>query len=140
MQLGVQLLAGADSATVASQVYKGPSSPSRLYALVFTFPSPKPACTRCLPPLSVATKITMANPSNTIVIADDEEFPRLEPGSSRPQRVPRRDYTYRHFENMIIESVNAEANTTPSRKRRRTETKESSALVPVPHKTYLFHS
>lgn len=70
----------------------------------------------------------MASSFDTIVIADDEEFPSLEPGSSRPQRAPRRDYSYRDFESMIIESVNAEADPTPSRKRRRTETKEPSAL------------
>lgn len=78
----------------------------------------------------------MASSFDTIVIADDEEFPSLEPGSSRPQRAPRRDYSYRDFESMIIESVNAEADPTPSRKRRRTETKEPSALVPVPHKIF----
>ncbi|KAJ5318556.1 hypothetical protein N7476_004976, partial [Penicillium atrosanguineum] len=70
----------------------------------------------------------MAIPSNTIVIADDEELPRLEPGRLRPQRASRRDYSYQDFESIIIESVNAEADTTPSRKRRGTETKEPSAL------------
>ena len=78
----------------------------------------------------------MASPSDTIVVADDEEFPIIEPGSSRPQRAPCRDYSYREFESMIIESVTAEADTTPSRKRRRTETKDPSTLVPVPHKIY----
>ncbi|KAJ5981934.1 hypothetical protein N7451_012034 [Penicillium sp. IBT 35674x] len=66
----------------------------------------------------------MASPSDTIVIADEED----EPGSSRPQRAPRRDYSYRDFE----------ADMTPPRKRRRTK-KEPSALVPVPHKTYPSH-
>ncbi|KAJ5117394.1 hypothetical protein N7448_011026 [Penicillium atrosanguineum] len=78
----------------------------------------------------------MAIPSNTIVIADDEELPRLEPGSLRPQRAPRRNYSYQDFESIIIESVNAEADTTPSRKRRGTETKEPSVLVPIPHNMF----
>lgn len=86
----------------------------------------------------MTTKIKMASPSDTIIITDDEELPSLEPGSSRPRRAPRRDYTYREFENMIIEAVNDETETTPSRKRKRTETKEPSALVPVPHKAFFF--
>lgn len=76
----------------------------------------------------------MASPSDTIIITDDEELPSLEPGSSRPRRAPRRDYSYRDFESMIVESVADETDTTPSRKRKRTETKEPSTLVPVPHK------
>jgi hypothetical protein len=88
--------------------------------------------------MSVATKITMANPSNPIIIADDEELPSLEPGSSRPRRVPRRDYSYRDFESMVGEAVDEEADTTPSRKRKRTETKEPSTLVPVLYKTFFF--
>jgi hypothetical protein len=84
----------------------------------------------------MATKITMASPSNTTIIADDEELPSLEPGSSRPRKAPRRDYSYRDFESMIVEAVDDETDTTPSRKRKRTETKELSALVPVPHKTF----
>jgi hypothetical protein len=78
----------------------------------------------------------MASPSNTIIIADDEEFAGLEAGSSRPRRAPRRDYSYRDFESMIVEAVDGETDTTPSRKRKRTETKEPSALVPVPHMTF----
>lgn len=80
----------------------------------------------------------MAGPSDTIIITDDEELPSLEPGSSRPRRAPRRDYSYREFENMIIEAVNDETETTPSRKRERTETKEPSSLVLVPHKAFFF--
>ncbi|KAJ5456084.1 uncharacterized protein N7458_004348 [Penicillium daleae] len=80
----------------------------------------------------------MASHSNAIIIPDDEE-PCLEPGSSRPRRFPRRDYSYRDFESMIVEAVDDEADTTPSRKRKRTETKEPSTLVPVPHKTFFLH-
>lgn len=135
VQLGIlrsHQTAGADSVTVGSQVYKGSSSPGPLHTMILSFPVLSPACTG-FPPLDVATEIRMASPSDTIVIADDEEFLSLEPGSSRPQRALRRDYSYRDFESMIIESVNADANPTPSRKRRRTETKEPSALVPVTH-------
>jgi hypothetical protein len=39
---------------------------------------------------------------------------------------------------MIVKAVEDEANTTPSRKRKRTETKEPFALVPVPYKTFFF--
>jgi hypothetical protein len=79
----------------------------------------------------------MASPSNAIIIPDDEE-PSLEPGSFRPRRVPRRDYGYRDFESKIAEAVDNEADTTPSRKRKRTETKEPSTLVPVLYKTFFF--
>ena len=72
----------------------------------------------------------MASPSDTIVITDDEELSSLE-ARSRPRRAPRRDYSYRDFESMIVEDE-----MTPSRKRKRTETKEPSALVLVPHKTF----
>ena len=137
VQLGIlrsHQTAEANSVTVGSQVYKGPSSPSRLHSLIFSFSFPRLACTG-FPPLGVETKITMASPSDTIIIADDEELPILESGSSRPRRAPRRDYSYPNFENMIVESVDEEADTTLSRKRRRTKTKEPSALVPVPHET-----
>jgi hypothetical protein len=80
----------------------------------------------------------MASPSDTIIITDDEQLPSPEPGSSRPRRAPRRDYSYREFENMINEAVNDETETTPSRKRKRTETKEPSLLVPIPHKAFFF--
>ena len=79
----------------------------------------------------------MASHSNAIIIADDEELPSLEPGSSRPRRAPRRDYSYREFETLIVEAVDNETDTTPSRKRKRTETKEASALVPVPYQDLL---
>jgi hypothetical protein len=39
---------------------------------------------------------------------------------------------------MINEAVNDETETTPSRKRKRTETKEPSLLVPIPHKAFFF--
>jgi hypothetical protein len=73
----------------------------------------------------------MASPSNAIIIPDDEE-PSLEPGSCRSRRVPRCDYSYRDFELKIAEAVDNDADATPSRKRKRTETKEPSTLVPVP--------
>jgi hypothetical protein len=132
----VQLFPGAESITLGYQVYKGPPSPSWLHALIFSFHLPRPASID-FPPLSVTTKIKMASPSDTIVITDDEELPSLEPGSSRPRRAPRRDYSYREFENMIVKAVD-ETETTPSRKRKRTETKEPSALVPVFHKALFF--
>jgi hypothetical protein len=37
---------------------------------------------------------------------------------------------------MIVEAADDETDMTPSRKRKRTETKEPSALVPVPHKAF----
>ncbi|KAJ5142460.1 uncharacterized protein N7515_001247 [Penicillium bovifimosum] len=70
----------------------------------------------------------MASPSDTIIITDDEELPSLEPDSPRPRRAPRCDYSYREFENMIVEAVGDETETTPSRKRKRIETNEPSAL------------
>ena len=81
----------------------------------------------------------MASPSDTIVIDDDEEIHRLEPGSLRPRRGPRRDYRYRDFESMIVESNADKADTTPSRKRKRTKTKELS-MVPIPpdHNIFFF--
>lgn len=125
----------ADSVPVGPQVYKGPPSPSWLHALIFSFPLTRPACI-VFPSLSVATEITMASSSDTIIITDDKELPRLEAGSSRPRRAPRRDYSYRDFESMIVEAVDYETDTTPSRKRKRTETEEPSALVLVPHNTF----
>jgi hypothetical protein len=80
----------------------------------------------------------MTSPSDTIVITDDEELPSLELGSSRPRRAPRRDYSYREFEDMIVDGVDDETETTQSRKRKRTKTKEPSALVPVPHNAFFF--
>lgn len=71
----------------------------------------------------------MSSPSDTIIITDDEELPSLEEVSSRLRRASRRDYSYRAFQ-----AVNNEADTTPSRKRKSTET-EPSTLVLVPHKT-----
>ncbi|KAJ5284892.1 hypothetical protein N7524_000198 [Penicillium chrysogenum] len=53
----------------------------------------------------------MASPSDTIVIVDDEIFQSFEPGDSRPRRGPRRDYRYRDFESMIIESNADEVDT-----------------------------
>jgi hypothetical protein len=132
----VQLFPGAVFITLGSQVYKGPPSPSWLHALIFSFRLPRQASID-FPPLSVTTKIKMASPSDTIIITDDEELPSLEPGSSRPRRAPRRDYSYREFENMIVKAVD-ETETTPSRKRKRTETKEPSTLVPVPYNTFFF--
>jgi hypothetical protein len=78
----------------------------------------------------------MVSPSNTIIIADDNKFVGLELGSLRPRRVPRRDYSYRNFESIIVEVVDGETDKTLSRKRKRTETKELSALVLVPYKTF----
>ncbi|KAF9882691.1 hypothetical protein FE257_005523 [Aspergillus nanangensis] len=70
----------------------------------------------------------MTTPSSTIIITDDEELPRLEPDSSRPRWVPRGGYSYQDFESSIVEAVDGETDTTPSRKRKRNETKEPSAL------------
>ena len=84
----------------------------------------------------MATKIIIGSHSNTIVIADDEEVPIVEPHSSRVRKTPRRDYSYREFERMIAESVDDETETTLSRKRKRTEAKEPSSLVRVPRKTF----
>jgi hypothetical protein len=80
----------------------------------------------------------MVSLSDTIIITDDEELLSLELGSSRPRRAPCRDYSYRNFENIIVEVVDDETETTLSRKRKRTETKEPSALVLVPYKAFFF--
>jgi hypothetical protein len=72
----------------------------------------------------------MASRSNTIIIADDEELPNLQPGGSRPRRAPRRNYNYEDSESMFIDAADDE---TRSRKRKRTEKKKPSALVLVPH-------
>ncbi len=82
----------------------------------------------------------MVSPSNAIIIADDEELPSLEPGSSRPRSAPRRDYSYWDFENMIVKAVDDKTDTAPSRKRKRTETEEPSRLVLVPHKAFFCSS
>jgi hypothetical protein len=81
----------------------------------------------------------MASPSDTIVIVDDEVFQSFEPGGSRPRRGPRRDYRYQDFESVIVESNADELDTTPSRKRKRTESKKLS-MVPIPahHNIFLF--
>ncbi|CAG8908533.1 unnamed protein product [Penicillium egyptiacum] len=68
----------------------------------------------------------MASHSDTIIIADDERLPNPEPGTSRPQRGPRRDYSYPDFERVVFSDDAAD--TAPSRKRKRTETEESSTL------------
>ncbi|KAJ5800702.1 uncharacterized protein N7518_002770 [Penicillium psychrosexuale] len=66
----------------------------------------------------------MASPSDTIVIDDDEEIHRLEPGSLCPRRGLRRDYRYWDFESMIVELNADKADTIPLRKCKRTEIKE----------------
>ncbi|CAG8887486.1 unnamed protein product [Penicillium egyptiacum] len=68
----------------------------------------------------------MASRSDAIIVADDERLPNPEPGTSRPQRGPRRDYSYPDFESMVVNDDAAD--TAPSRKRKRTETEESSTL------------
>ncbi|KAJ5447693.1 hypothetical protein N7445_002514, partial [Penicillium cf. griseofulvum] len=73
-------------------------------------------------------KITIASPSDIIIITDNEELPSLELGSLRPRRAPRRDYSYRDFKSIIVELVANKTDTTLSRKRKRTETKEPSTL------------
>ncbi|KAI3136912.1 hypothetical protein CBS147325_7271 [Penicillium roqueforti] len=67
----------------------------------------------------------MASYSNTIIIADDEELPNLQPGSSRPRRAPRYNYSYEDSESMFIDVAD---NETRLRKRKRTEKKKPSAL------------
>jgi hypothetical protein len=90
---GVQLPAGAVSVTVGSHVYKGPPLPPPVTCSDILFSFLRLACID-FPPQSVATQITMASPSNTTIIADDEELLSLEPISSRPRKAPRRDYSY----------------------------------------------
>ncbi|KAJ5521452.1 hypothetical protein N7527_005567 [Penicillium freii] len=68
----------------------------------------------------------MASHSDAIIIADDKRLPKPEPGTSRPQRGPRRDYSYPDFESLVF--TDNVADTAPSRKRKRTETEESSTL------------
>ncbi|KAJ5768141.1 hypothetical protein N7533_000724 [Penicillium manginii] len=75
----------------------------------------------------------MTSPSDTILIDDEEESTSLEPGSSRLRTGARPDYSYQKFENMIDALVDKEGDTTPSRKRRRTETDETSVFVSVSH-------
>ncbi|KAJ5517491.1 hypothetical protein N7527_009051 [Penicillium freii] len=60
----------------------------------------------------------MASHSNTIIIADDVELPNPQPGSSRPRRAPRCNYSYEDSESMFIDAADDE---TRSRKRKRTE-------------------
>ncbi|KAJ5255839.1 hypothetical protein N7497_001549 [Penicillium chrysogenum] len=67
----------------------------------------------------------MASRSNTIIIADDEELPNLQPGGSRPRRAPRHNYNHEDSESMFIDAADDE---TRSRKRKRTEKKKPSAL------------
>lgn len=76
----------------------------------------------------MTTTETMSSHSNAIVIADDEELPDLEPGSSRLRHVPHRDHSDPDFENMKFGDDADDR--TPSRKRKRTE-KESLVLVRV---------
>ncbi|KAJ5291443.1 hypothetical protein N7478_000694 [Penicillium angulare] len=71
----------------------------------------------------------MASPSDTIIITDDEELPRTEPGGSRaPRRAPRCDYTYSDYEKLFNESIDA-TSTNPPRKRRRTTIDGTSSIV-----------
>ncbi|KAJ5630269.1 uncharacterized protein N7484_010369 [Penicillium longicatenatum] len=81
--------------------------------------------------LQVATSGTTASHSDAIIIADDERLPIPEPGTSRPQKAPRRDYSYPDFKSMDFSDDGAD--TEPSRKRKRTETGESSTLTRAPH-------
>ncbi|OQE10097.1 hypothetical protein PENFLA_c094G05070 [Penicillium flavigenum] len=67
----------------------------------------------------------MASHSNTIIIADDEELPNLQPGSPRPRRAPRCNYSDEDSESMFIDAADDEGR---SRKRKRTEKKKPSAL------------
>lgn len=76
----------------------------------------------------MTTGETMSSQSNAIIVADEEELPDLELGSSRLRHVPRRDYSYPDFERM--EFGDDAADPTPSRKRKRTEN-ESLTLVRV---------
>lgn len=78
----------------------------------------------------------MASHRDTIVIPDDEEVPSVEPRSSRFRKTPRHDYSYQNFQKMVAELVDDEAETTTSRKRKRTEMRESSKLVRVPRQIF----
>ena len=81
----------------------------------------------------------MVSPSDTIVIDDNEEIYRLEPGSLYPRRGLRRDYRYRDFESIIVELNADKADTIPLRKRKRTEIKElSMVLIPPNHSIFFF--
>jgi hypothetical protein len=79
----------------------------------------------------------MSSHFNPITIAGDEEVPRPELGDSRLRRVPRRAYSYPDFESMVF--GDGAADSTQSRKRKRTKTEESSsAVVRDPHKAFFF--
>lgn len=75
----------------------------------------------------------MASHSNTIIIANDEKLPNLQPGSPQPQRAPRCNNSYEDSEGMFIDAAEDE---TRSRKRKRTEKKKPSALVLVPRNLF----
>lgn len=126
----VQSSSGVDSVTVGPREYKGPPFPQLTTFPDFPF-SPHPAGYISFPP-PVVTSGTMASHSDAIIIADDERLPNPEPGTSRPQRGPRRDYSYPDFESLVF--TDNVADTAPSRKRKRTETEESSTLVRAPRK------
>ena len=128
----VQSSSGVDSVTVGPREYKGPPFPQLTTFPDFPF-SPHPAGYIGFPPL-VVTSGTIASHSDAIIIADDERLPNPEPGTSRPQRGPRRDYSYPDSE-----STGNVADTAPSRKRKRTETEESSTLVRAPRKALFFY-
>lgn len=116
--------------TAGSWVYKGapfPNLPSFLH-ISFT-----PVSYTSLP--ITRDGRAMSSHSNPITIAGDEEVPRLELGNSRLRRVPRRDYSYPDFESIVFGDSTADS--TQSRKRKRTKTEESSsAIVRDPYKAF----
>lgn len=80
----------------------------------------------------------MTSRSDAIILADDERLLNPAPGSSRLQRAPRCDYSYPDVKSMVF--CDDAADTAPSRKRKRTETEESSTLVRAPRKAIFFYS
>lgn len=79
----------------------------------------------------------MGSNPNPIVIVDDEESHNVDRRSLRPQRAPRRDYSYREIERLFASSADDESHIDPSHKRKRVGGNDQSSLVQFPYKAYL---
>lgn len=125
----------AYSMAVGPWVFKGRPSPSWWYSFIFLF-LPSPGHTIPLCNLR-DTESTMASSQIAIIIPDDEEALGLEQGRSRPQRAPRRDYSYRGWEDTMDDAAVSDDATddvtiSPARKRKRNMTDgESIASILV---------
>ena len=114
---------------VGPWVHKGRSSPGWWHSFIFSFPLSVSGCILSFhlfvrPPTSTTPTSTMEYHPNAIIIPDDEEARDLEQGRSQPLRASRPDYSYRGWEDTMVDAAASDDETDdvtafPARKRKR---------------------